>query len=334
MTTATAPTRRNLLGALSLALAFAGAATVHAQGYPTKPITMIVPFAAGGPTDAVARLMADHMSRTFGHQIVVENVAGAGGTAGTERMVKATPDGYTILLHHSGITAAPALYSNLRFDTKSIEPVGAINSGPMIMLGKKQLEMKTPAELFDHLKKNADKVTLGHAGVGSNSHVCGLLLQSFLGTKLSFVAYRGTGPAMNDLVAGQIDAMCDQSTNAVPQIAGGTIRAFMVLDDERIDAIKDVPNAVESKFEKFQMIIWHGIYVPPGTPKDVTAKLADAIQKALADKSVTDKFAAVGTVAFPPAEQTPEAHKKRFMAGIEQNAALLGGAGVKPQEAK
>jgi tripartite-type tricarboxylate transporter receptor subunit TctC len=324
------------LGAVTAALtALAGLQpAAHAQGYPTRPITMVVPFAAGGPTDAVARLMSDHMSRTVGQQIVIENVAGAGGTAGTERVAKANPDGYTVLLHHSGITAAPALYSNLRFDTKAFEMLGTINSGPMVMLAKKGIEVKTAAELFDYLKKNADKVTLGHAGVGSNSHVCGLLLQSALATNFKFVAYRGTGPAMNDLVAGQIDAMCDQSTNAVPQITGGTIRALMVLDDKRIDSIKEVPHAKEAGFEKLQMTIWHGLYAPKGFNPEAAAKLHDALKKALADKAITDKFAAVGTSAFAVAEQSPDAHRKRFLDSIEMNARLLSGAGVKPSEAK
>lgn len=327
------PTRRRAMFAV-LALAASVAGPVMAETYPSKPITMIVPFAAGGPTDAVARLMAESMSRHLGQQVVVENVAGAGGTAGTERMVRAAPDGYTVLLHHSGITAAPALYSNLRFDTKAIETAGAINTGPMVLLGKKQLEPQTAAEFFEYLKKNADKVTLGHAGVGSNAHVCGLMLQAFLGVKLAFVAYRGTGPAMNDLVAGQIDAMCDQSTNAVPQITGGTIKPYLVLDDQRIASIKDVPNSVEAGFNDLQMTIWHGLYAPPGTPKEIIAKLNEALKKALTEKSITDKFEAVGTSAYPPDEQTPEAHRKRFLANIEMNAKVLGAAGVKAQEAK
>ena len=328
-----AATRRSILAA-AIAVAIGLPSVAEAQGYPTKPITMIVPFAAGGPTDSVARLMADHMSRTLGQQIVVENVAGAGGTAGTERVAKAAPDGYTILLHHSGITAAPALYSNLRYDTKAFVTAGTINSGPMVMIAKKGVEAKTVAELFDWMKKNAEKITLGHAGVGSNSHVCGLLIQSVLGAKFSFAAYRGTGPAMNDLVAGQIDAMCDQSTNAVPQITGGTVKAFMVLDDERIASIKDVPDAKTAGFPKLKMTIWHGIYAPKGTPADVVTKLNDAVRKATADKTVTDKFAAVGTTAFAAANQAPEAHNKRFLADIEMNAKLLSEAGVKAQEAK
>lgn len=324
--------RRGFIGFAGLALLATQAA---GEGYPTKPITFVVPFAAGGPTDTTARLVAEHMSRTLGHQIVIENVAGAGGTAGTERVSRAMPDGYTMLLHHQGITAAPALYSNLRYDTKTaFETVGLINRGPMIVVAKKAIEARTAKELFDWMKKNADKITMAHAGVGSNSHVCGLLIERVLAQKFTFVAYRGTGPAMNDLVAGQIDVMCDQSTNAVPQIQGATIKAFLVADDERIASIKDVPTAAEAGFPDMTMTLWNGIYAPKGTPPEALDKINAALRKALSDGGVIEKFAAVGTSAFPESQWTTEAHRKTFLAEIERQAALLSGAGVKPGEVK
>lgn len=317
-------TRRRLVSAAAAAAVLAVPAIAAAQDYPTKPITMVVPFAAGGPTDTVARLMGEHMGRTLGQQIVVENVAGAGGTAGAERVAKSAPDGYTILLHHQGITAAPALYDNLRYETKTaFEMVGMINHGPMVVVGKKGLQAANAKDLFAWMKQNADKITMAHAGVGSNSHVCGLIIQKVLGQKFTFVAYRGTGPAMNDLVAGQIDVLCDQSTNAVPQIQGGTVKAYAVADNTRIDSIKDVPTAPESGYPDMTMRLWNAIYAPKGTPKEIVTKLNAALRKALVDPAIKEKFAAVGTSLFPESEWTPEAHHKTFLAELERQSVLL-----------
>src|SRR5262245_41081658 len=192
-------------------LAFVPVAAL-AQSYPSRPVTVIVVFAAGGPSDTIARLLADHVGRQFGQQLVIENVAGAGGTTGTDRAAKAVPDGYTILTHHGGLTAAPALYSNLKFDPRTaFEPMGLINTGPMAVLSRKTLETKTLVELVAWLKEKGNNATIGFAGVGSNSFVCATVLQQEIGVKLSMVPYRGTGPAMNDLVAGQIDVLCDQA---------------------------------------------------------------------------------------------------------------------------
>lgn len=315
-------TRRGLIGLAAGILAVPTIAA--AQDYPTKPITFVAPFAAGGPTDTIARIMGEHMSRTLGQQILIENVAGAGGTTGSERVAKAAPDGYTLLVHHQGITAAPALYENLRYDTKTaFEMVGLINHGPMVVIGKKGLEAKDAKELFTWMKQNADKITMAHAGVGSNSHVCGLIIQKVLGQKFTFVAYRGTGPAMNDVVAGQIDVLCDQSTNAVPQIQGGTVKAYAVADNVRIDSIKDVPTAPESGYPDMTMRLWNAIYAPKGTPKAIVDKLNAALRKALQDPSIVEKFSAVGTSLFPESEWTPEAHRKTFLAELDRQAKLL-----------
>lgn len=321
-------------GALVAAAACVPAAAL-AQDYPQKPVTLIVPFAAGGPTDIIARVVSDHMGRTLGQQLVVENVAGAGGTTGTDRAAKARPDGYTLLLHHSGITTAPALYSNLKYDTKTaFEPIGIINSGPMVMLGKKGLPYANLKELFDWMKADPAKVTLAHAGLGASSYFCGLILQKVLGAKFSFVTYRGTGPAMNDLVAGQIDAMCDQATSAVPQITGGTIKAYAVTGDERIGSIKDVPTTKELGFPDFALSIWTAIYAPKGTSAEIVTKLNAALGKALEDKAVGEKFEAVGTQLYPKSMWTPEALRKLYLADVDANAELLKSAGVAAQEAK
>ena len=316
-------TRRCLIG-LAAATAFAMPAMATAQDYPTKPITFVVPFAAGGPTDTIARVMGEYMGRVLGQQIIIENVAGAGGTAGSERVSKATPDGYTMLVHHQGLTAAPALYENLRYDTKTaFETVGLINHGPMVIVGKKGLAPKDAKELFPWMKENADKITMAHAGVGSNSHVCGLIMQKVLGHKFTFVAYRGTGPAMNDLVAGVIDVMCDQSTNAVPQIQGGTVKAYAVADSVRIDSVKDMPTTPEAGYPDLTMRLWNAIYAPKGTPAAVVQKVNAAMRQALKDPSVVEKFAAVGTSLFPESEWTPEAHNKLFLTELDRQAALL-----------
>jgi tripartite-type tricarboxylate transporter receptor subunit TctC len=312
---------------------FVGAA--QAQDFPSKPMTLIVPFAAGGPSDAIARVVADHMGRTLGQSVVVENVAGAGGTAGAERVAKAAADGYTMLIHHSGLATAPSLYSNLRFDPKSAyEPLGLVNVGPMVVIAKKSIEAKTLQELFTWAKANADKVNVAHAGIGSSSHICSLLLEQAAGMKLNAVAYRGTGPAINDLIGGTIDLICDQATNAVPQIEGGTVKAFAVLADQRLSNLPDVPTSVEGGFPALKMAQYHGVYAPKAIAPAIAAKLNDALRKAVADPAVVAKFAAVGTVPFPDLQRTPQAHARYFADDIAAQAKAFTSSGLKPVDVK
>jgi len=315
------------------AAAFIGlTAAAAAQDFPSRPVTIVVPFAAGGPSDAIARLLAVSMGTTLGQQVVIENVAGAGGTTGAARVAKAEPDGHTLLIHHVALPAGAALYKNLPYDTATaFEPVGLVNTGHMVLVSKKDFPAKNAKELFAYLKTSGDKVLIATAGVGSNSHICGILLGQSLGFKPSFVAYRGTGPAMNDLVAGQVDLLCDQSTTAVPQIQGGTVLAHAVTSKERLEAIKNVPTAAESGLPAFDLTIWHGLYAPKGTPKARIAILHRALQKALDDPTVAARFAAVGTFTYPAEERSPEAHRKRFLAEIERIAALTKAAGVEAQ---
>jgi tripartite-type tricarboxylate transporter receptor subunit TctC len=310
-------------------------ATAQAQPYPNKPITLVVPFAAGGPSDTIGRLTADHVGRTLGQQIVVENVAGAGGTLGSERVAKAAPDGYTILTHHSGLTAAPALYSNLRFDSKTaFEPMGLINTGPMVVISRKTLEAKSLAELVAWLKEQGEKATIGFAGVGSNSYVCGTLLQQLIGVKLAMVAYRGTGPAMNDLVGGQIDVLCDQATTAVPQIQAGTVKAYAVTSAQRLESLKDVPSNVEAGLPALTVTIWNGLYAPKGTPKEIIDKWNAAVAKMLDDPTIQQRFAATGTVAFANDMRSPVAHQKFLGEQFSFFETMFAKAGVAKQEAK
>lgn len=307
----------------------------RAQDYPNKPVNIIVVFAAGGPSDTLARLLSDHLGRQWGQQLVVENVAGAGGTTGTDRAAKSAPDGYTILTHHSGLTAAPALYANLKFDSRTaFEPMGLINTGPMVMLSRKTLETKDMAALAALLKEKGEKVTIGYAGVGSNSYVCAMVLQQMLGVKLSMVAYRGTGPAMNDLVAGQIDVLCDQATTAVPQITGGTVKAYAVTSPSRLASIKDVPANKEVGFPNFNVTIWNGAYAPKGTPKAVIDKWNAALNKFITDPKIVERFAATGTVPFPPEMRSPEAHARFLTEQFAFYEKMFAAAGIKKEEVK
>jgi tripartite-type tricarboxylate transporter receptor subunit TctC len=301
-----------------------------AQGFPSRPITLVVPFAAGGPSDVIGRLIGEHMSRTLGQQVVVENVAGAGGTAGAARLASAAPDGHTILIHHLALKAAPALYNNLRYDTANgFEPVGMVNTGPMVITGKLGLAAQTAPDFFAFAKAQGDKLTMAHAGVGSNSHLCIILMSQAIGAKPTQVAYRGTGPAMTDLVAGQVDALCDQSTTAVPQITGGKIRAYAVTSPARLEVLPQTPTAREAG-AAIDMTVWHGLYAPKGTPTDALDKLNAALRQAVADPAIVARFASFGTTAFPAAQMTRAAHKAAFDAEVAKWGKALKDAGVNP----
>jgi tripartite-type tricarboxylate transporter receptor subunit TctC len=325
-------TRRALAGVITvLGLAGLAATQASAQAFPNKPITLVVSYAAGGPSDVIARLLADNMGKTLGQQVVVENVAGAGGTSGAARVAASAPDGYTILIHHLALKAAPALYANLKYDTlTAFEPLGMINTGPMVITGKMGLAANTAQEFFAYAKAQGEKLTMAHAGVGSNSHLCIILMGQALGIKPTQVAYRGTGPAMNDLVAGQIDSVCDQSTSAIPQITGNKIKAYAVTSAERLDVLKAVPTTREAG-TPIDMTIWHGLYAPKGTPEDALGKLHGALVKALADKTINERFTEFGTSAFPAAQQTRAAHKAAFTTEVNKWQTALKAAGIQPQ---
>jgi tripartite-type tricarboxylate transporter receptor subunit TctC len=324
--------KRLLAVAAAAALGALAPAAAPAQTFPSRTITLVVPFAAGGPSDAIGRLVAQSMAQTLGQQVIVENVAGAGGTAGAARVAKAEPDGHTLLIHHLALAAGPALYKSLAYDTRTgFEPLGLVNTGPMALISKKDFPAKTAPELFAHLKRDGASVNIAHAGVGSNSHICGVMLSQAVGFKPTFVSYRGTGPAMNDLVGGQIDLLCDQSTTAVPQIEGGAVIGHAVTSRERLAALKNVPTTAEAGLPALDMTIWHGLYAPAGTPGDRIKTLHAALQKALDDPTIVERFAAVGTQVYPPAERTVEAHRKRFLAEIDRIAELMKGAGVAAQ---
>ena len=306
-------TRRALAaGSLGVAL-LAGSRSARAQAFPARPISIIVPFAAGGPSDAIARLIGQSISATLGQPIVVENVAGAGGTAGAARLARSDPDGYTLLIHHIALLAGAFLYKRLSYEAEQLAPIGLINQGPMVLVGKTGFPAETAADLFRLLKAEPSRAVIAHAGVGSNAHLCLLLLQQALSIKLTDVAYRGTGPAMNDVVGGQIDLLFDQSTTAVPQIQSRTVKAYAVTSTKRLEILPDLPTMVEAGLPSFDFTIWHGLYAPPGTPPDIAARLNGALQVALADATIRERFAGFGTQTYPEAERSIEAHRRVFL---------------------
>ncbi len=314
---------RGLAAAGLLAASFA-----HAQ-YPTKPISILVPFAAGGPTDTVARVMAQAMTKPMGQTLVVENKPGAGGTIAAEYVAKANPDGYTVLLHHIGMSTAPALYRTLRFNSiDSFEPIGLIADVPMTLVARPGFPAKDMKELLAYLKANKAKVTYANAGIGSASHLCGMLFMSAIETDLTTVPYKGTGPAMNDLLGGQVDFMCDQTTNTTAQIKSGKIHAYGVTTKTRVASLKDIPTLDEQGLKGFEVAVWHGMYAPKGTPKAVVDKLVSGLQEALRDPTVKTRFNDLGTDPIAQDKATPAGLRTHLKAEIDKWTPLIKKAGV------
>ena len=280
-----------------------------AQDFPSRPISIIVPFAAGGPTDVISRIVTAHMAQTLGQTIIIENVVGAGGTTATTRAAKAANDGYTLITGHMGTHAASVpLYPKLAYHPeKDFEPVGLLAGTPILILARKDLPPKDLKEFIAYVKANETKVNAAHAGVGSVSNVSCELLNSVLGIKPIGVPFNGTGPAMNALVAGQVDYMCDQIVNAVPQIKGGTIKAYAVATPARNPSLPDVPTTAEAGLPAFQAQAWNAIFAPKGTPADVVAKLNAALVKALDDEGVRKRLLDLGSVIPAAADRTPAA---------------------------
>jgi tripartite-type tricarboxylate transporter receptor subunit TctC len=316
----------------ALALGLAGAITISlgaaAQTYPNRPITMVVPFAAGGPTDTVARLIGQSMTQTLGQQVVIENVGGAGGTLGAARVAKATADGYTVLLHHIGHATSATLYRKLPYDTiGDFEPIGLVTDVPMTIIAKKDLPPNNFQELVAFMKANKDKVSLANAGVGAASHLCGMLFQSAIQTVVTTVPYRGTGPAMNDLTGGHVDVMCDQTTNTTGQITAGAVKAYAVTAPARLATLPNLPTVGEAGMPQLQVAVWHGLYAPKGTPKPAIDRLTAALQTALQDATVKARFADLGTEPVALARATPDALRAHLTAEIDRWAPIIKAAG-------
>ncbi|ABR89622.1 tricarboxylate binding receptor [Janthinobacterium sp. Marseille] len=316
---------KSVAGLAMFASAFAFAQTP----YPTKPITMIVPFAAGGPTDTVARLVAQSMTNTLKQTVLVENVGGAGGTIGAARVAKSAPDGYTLFLHHIGQSTAPSLYRKLSYNAvDDFEPIGLITDVPMTFIARGDFPAKDLKELLAYVKANKTKVTYANAGIGSASHLCGMLFMTAIDTELTTVPYKGTGPAMNDLLGGQVDFMCDQTTNTTSQIKGGKIKAYAVTTKTRVPSLPNLPTMNEAGLPGFEVAVWHGLYAPKSTPKPIIDKLEHALQIALKDPTVKQRFADLGTEPVAENRATPEALRAHLKAEIAKWAPIIKKAGV------
>ena len=323
--------RRSITTSITALMLAAAPQCGFTQGaYPNKPLTLIVPAAAGGPTDTVARLLGESMGGTLGQTIVVENVGGAGGTIGMARVAKAAPDGYTIAVWHIAQATAPALYDNLKYDVlKDFDSIGRIADVPMTLVSKATLPTKSASELLDWIRAEKDKVTYGHAGVGSASHLCALMLMKELGVRMTGVAYRGTGPAMGDLLGGQFDVMCDQTTNTTNQIKDGKIKGYAVTTKTKVSSLPELPTLDPGLIKGFEVSAWHAIWAPKGLPKDATDKLVAALQTGLKDQKVIERLASLGTVPVPTEQATPQALGSHLAAEVPRWDAVIKAAGVK-----
>ncbi len=317
--------KKVLLSALLSTLAAAAMAE-----YPEKPVTIVVPFAAGGPTDKVARDLGVVMSQKLGQSVIIENVGGAGGTLGAAKVAKAAPDGYTLLLHHIGMATSPALYRNMPYKTlDDFEYLGMINEVPMTVVGRPTLPANNFAELHKWLEQNKGKINLANAGLGAASHLCGLLFQQSLKIDMTTVPYKGTAPAMNDLLGGQVDVMCDQTTNTTSQIEGGKIKAFAVTTPKRLTtpALSKLPTMQEAGIKDFNVTIWHGLYAPKGTPKAAVDKINTALRAALKDPEFIKREESLGAVVVTDARLAPAEHKKFVEAEINKWGPVIKAAG-------
>jgi tripartite-type tricarboxylate transporter receptor subunit TctC len=312
------------------AVVLVGAApSLFAQEYPSKPITMVVPFAAGGPTDVVARTLAQSMGKLLKQPVIVDNSAGAGGTIGTTKVAKAAPDGYTLLLMHIGFSTAPALYRTLQYDAqKDFEPVGLVVDVPMTIIGKHDFPAADVRGLIDYVKANKSKVTYANAGIGSASHLCGLVFMSAIQADLTTVPYKGTAPAMNDLLGGQVDFMCDQTTNTTGQIKGGKIKAYAVTSKARIPSLPTLPTLAESGLAGFEVVVWHGLWAPKGTPKPIVDKLAAALKDGLHDPVFAARMTELGATVVADDRARPDALRAHAKAEIDRWGPIIKKAGV------
>jgi tripartite-type tricarboxylate transporter receptor subunit TctC len=316
---------RKLIAALAALVATAA----FAQDYPNRTITVVVPFSAGGPTDTVARLIGQSMAKSLGGTVIVENVAGAGGTIGPKRVAGAKADGYQLVLMHIGISTSVSLYRNLGYNpVTDLEPIGLITDVPMTIIARKDFPPKDMKDLIAYVKANKDKVTYANAGVGAASHLCGMLFMSAIQTDLTTVPYKGTGPAMTDLIGGQVDFMCDQTTNTTPQIKGGKVKAYAVTTSTRVKSLPELPTVQESGIKDFHVGVWHGLWAPKGTPKPVIDKLSTALKAALKDPGVVTKFAELGTEPVAQDKATPAALAAHLKAEVDKWGPIIKKAGI------
>ena len=321
--------RPSLMKTLFAALVMLAATHSAAQTYPNRTITLVVPFAAGGPTDVVARALAAVMTGSLGQSVVVENRLGAGGTIGVGAVAKAAPDGYTYLIHHNGMATAVGLYRKLAYNPLTdFEYVGQVIDVPMTLLARKDLPPTTPQELLVYVKANAAKLNLAHAGLGAVSQLCGMLFQSMLGANLTTVPYQGTAPALNALLGGQVDLLCDQTTQTLPHIRAGSVKLYGVTTRERIKSLPNTPTLDESGLKGFEVVVWHGIYAPKGTPAAATERFGVALRAALKEPVIIARMAEMGAEIVPEAKQTPEGLRNWLKPEIDKWGALIRAAGT------
>lgn len=321
---------KTLLLACAMACgAVQGVANAQAPAFPDKPIVLVVPFAAGGPTDVVARMIAIPMGKSLGQTVLVENTVGAGGTIAASRVARAAPNGYTIFIHHMGMATAPALYKKLSFDPlKDFEYIGQVVDVPMTMLARKDFPANNFAELQTYIKANKEKVSLANAGLGAVSHLCGLLFMTAMETDLNTIPYKGTGPAMNDLLGGQVDLLCDQTTQTVPLIKEGRVKVYGVTTLKRLSALPNVPTLDEQGLKGFEVKVWHGMYAPKDTPAVVIDKINVALRAALQDPMVKQRLADLSSDVPPMDKVTPAGLKTHLEAEIKKWGPVIRKAGI------
>jgi tripartite-type tricarboxylate transporter receptor subunit TctC len=323
---------KTLLVAFALAVLPGTISTASAQAYPSRPIVVIVPFAAGGPTDTLARIMAERMRKTLGQPVVVENTTGAAGSIGVGRVARAAPDGYTVGIGHWSTHVVNGAIYELQYDLlKDFEPVALMSIGPQLIITKNAIPAQDLKDLIAWVKANQNNVTAGTAGVGSASHIGGIYFQNLTGTKLTFVPYRGTGPAIQDLMGGHIDLMFDQAANSLPHVRSGKIKAYAVTSATRLAAAPEIPTVDEAGLPGLHIAVWHAFWVPKGTPKEVIAKLNTAVVEALADPEVRQRLADLGQEIPPRDRQTPEALAAYHKAEIDKWWPMIKAAGIKPE---
>jgi tripartite-type tricarboxylate transporter receptor subunit TctC len=316
-------------GVLFAVTAMLWAGWAAAQGYPTRSITMVVPFAAGGPTDVVARTLGVSMTRTLGQAVVIENKLGAGGTIAANTVAKANPDGYTILIHHNGMATATALYRKLPYNPMTdFEYIGQVADVPMTLLAKKDFPPDGLRDFMTYVKANKDTINLANAGLGAVSQLCGMLLMQALGVELTTIPFQGTGPAMTALLGGQVDVLCDQTTQTIPHIKAHKVKFYGVTTRQRINALPDAPTLEEQGLKDFEIVVWHGVYAPKGTPKEALDKLNEALRIALKDPGVASRFADLGAQIVPEAKQTPAGLREWLKSEIEKWGPVIRKAGT------
>jgi tripartite-type tricarboxylate transporter receptor subunit TctC len=317
-------TLKLVLTALTLACT-----AVQAQPYPNKPITLVVPFAAGGPTDVVARMMAIPMGKSLGQSVVVENVNGAGGTVGATKVARSAPNGYTIFLHHMGMSTSPALYKKLSFDPLTdFEYIGQVLDVPMTLIARKDIPANNLQELIAYIKANEKKVSLADAGLGAVSNLCGLMFKSAIGVNINTIPYKGTGPAMNDLLGGQVDVLCDQTTQTVPMIKDGRVKVFGVTTLKRLAALPNVPTLDEQGLKGFEVKVWHGMYAPKGTPAPVLTQINTAMRAAMAEPSIVQRLGELSSEIPTADKMTPKGLEDHLKAEINKWGPVIRKAGV------